>query len=105
MCAGGVGITPLVSLLFDIHRRHLAGGFPRVEAVHLIWVSRYPSPLTHWWSRQFVQIINTPGFHIHLCTAELLPRRPDLRARAQTAPLHAAKRQSLELRLMLAKAE
>ncbi len=49
LIAGGIGATPLISVLADIHRRHASGvEFVGLRAVHLIWVCTTPAPFYHW---------------------------------------------------------
>lgn len=70
LVGGGVGVTPMMSLLIDLMDRVDAGdiGLKHLEKVHFVWASRYTEPFTHWFPHQLKRAQSHPSrkFKIYL---------------------------------------
>lgn len=51
MCAGGVGITPMMSTYMHLVEEHKAGRFSHLRRVELIWVCQDEVPLHKWFPK------------------------------------------------------
>lgn len=65
LVAGGIGVTPMHSLLSDLHRRVVAGhDIGRIQRVHLIWSSR-SDDLFCLFARTLSEAVHEPASHAH----------------------------------------
>jgi len=48
LCAGGVGVTPLMSILGDLHNKYAKNQLPNLKAVYLVWSSKHAESFTQW---------------------------------------------------------
>jgi len=78
LAAGGVGVTPILSVLEDLYnRRHQ---MPHLSAVHFIWASRHHEAFTEWFP-DFLKHIHSEKeskFYLHLYWTDRKNRPPHL---------------------------
>jgi len=68
LCCGGVGATPMMSLLGELFVRFSQGGLRHIENVHLVWACSNETPIRTWFPKLLGQInkVGKPVFHLHL---------------------------------------
>jgi len=60
LAAGGIGVTPMMAVLSDIHARFLKGELPHLRAVHLVWISRHKESFDIWFP-DVLKRVSTPS--------------------------------------------
>jgi len=64
LVAGGIGITPLMSLLTDLLAQERT--LPQDTSVHLMWSSRDLEAFTQWFPEEIAKLQESKMFHLHL---------------------------------------
>jgi ferredoxin-NADP reductase len=67
LCAGGVGVTPMTSILSDLVYRHHNGQLKHVQSVNFVWVNQSSDPVLQWFPTllKSAQQLGAP-FELHL---------------------------------------
>jgi ferredoxin-NADP reductase len=68
LVGGGVGVTPMISLLGDLMDRLDSGhkSVPLLEEIHFVWCSRHVEPFMNWFPEVLRRAYQHPKVKLHL---------------------------------------
>lgn len=79
LCAGGIGITPMISTLHWLHDQYTAGKLKHVEKVLFIWTVRYEKELV--WANDIIQKMSVSS---DVFVTQLYVTRPEGKQRVKS---------------------
>jgi len=63
LAAGGIGITPLISLLDDLCKRHQRGQMPQLKTVTLVWTCKHRGAFDSWFPEVLKRVSTANSEH------------------------------------------
>ena len=69
ICAGGIGVAPMINILLHLHKQKGRGTLPKLRSVDFSWVIKSP-PMLQWFEGELSRIIHDDFDDTFTCTSQ-----------------------------------